>query len=241
MSQTPGQFDDSIARQILEGKATFWVQNRGKIDFVLWRLRRRVRKAKTACEVGIGEGYLLAKLAEAGVGVTGVDISGYLVRTLGERFRQGGLPVTLVEGSAEAVSIPDDSLDLMFCLDVLEHMPGDAMERTLEAARGWLREGGALVATLPLGEVMADSMVCCPKCGHEFHRMGHHRAFADVDDVRRLLEGGFRIVAMGFVPPSLTGSRLLDRLGNAALRRARRLLGYRAKDTLYIVAEPVKK
>ena len=110
---------------------------------------RRIGKASTACEIGLGEGYLLRKLVGMGLKVTGIDISTYLVEALRKRFKAESIEVDLLKGNIADMAPPENSFDLVFCLDVLERIPGEGLGRAVRNLQRCLRDGGSLIATLP--------------------------------------------------------------------------------------------
>jgi len=95
-------------------------------EFVRLILARRPR---TVLDVGCGEGWLLRGLREHQVSAWGVDPSADLgLVTLA--------PGCSVRARADALPCPDRSIDLVACLDVLQHIPEPRLGRTLrELAR----------------------------------------------------------------------------------------------------------
>lgn len=77
--------EDYIGRMNLEGGRGVFQGNRPKIDFVFGKARPFLRPGMKVAEFGLGEGYLVRKLHDAEMSVTGLDLSGYLVERLGER------------------------------------------------------------------------------------------------------------------------------------------------------------
>ena len=92
-------------------------------------------------DVGCGNGYLSALLAERGFDVTGVERAG----GYDERFPKS---VKLVEADLER-GLPelDGEFDYILCADILEHLRRP--EDLLAQSRGRLTRGGAMVASLP--------------------------------------------------------------------------------------------
>lgn len=93
-------------------------------------------------ELGCGTAYISAWLARRGARVTGVDVSARQLATAGRLAAEHALPITLVEGDAEATGLAASSFDLA----VSEY--GAALwcdpERWLTEAARLLRPGGRL-------------------------------------------------------------------------------------------------
>lgn len=238
MEPTNGALEDYLAEVYLDGNGTTWRQNRGKIDFVLRRASGYLKKAATVCEIGLGEGYLLRKLAEMGLKITGIDISTYLIEALGKRFKAESIEVDLLQGNVADMDLPENSFDLVFCLDVLEHIPGDGLRKTIQALRQAMTNGGVLVATLPVGEILANNMVMCPKCRHVFHRIGHHHAFDSMLSVQEMLAPDFSIIRSVHIPFDVFSCDALNRTAHRLYRFLRRTVGFKERGTVCFFAEP---
>jgi len=171
MIETDETMYDYLARLNMEGKRAVWIQNRFKIDYVYRKIRKYIRHARTACEVGVGEGYLLRLLHQNGLKVLGIDISKHLVNELNNKFDREGLDIELIHADISKVKLEKGMFDLFFCIYVLEHIPN--VEEAIKNIKNALSYGrGLLIETLPFQENLSRNMVICPKCHHKFHRIG---------------------------------------------------------------------
>jgi len=96
-------------------------------------------------DLGTGTGAMLAAAAEAFpvLRLHGLDLSAaYLVRA---RDRLAGRPVTWHEAAAEAVPLPDASVDLVTAVYLLHELPPGARSAVLAEVGRVLRPGGRLV------------------------------------------------------------------------------------------------
>jgi 2-polyprenyl-6-hydroxyphenyl methylase/3-demethylubiquinone-9 3-methyltransferase len=100
-------------------------------------------KGKTALEVGCGGGILTEEIARMGFDTTGVDPSEGSLATARGHAKQSGLEIRYEVGTGEALPYANDSFDVVFCCDVLEHVR-DLPKVIAEIARV-LKPGGAFV------------------------------------------------------------------------------------------------
>jgi ubiquinone/menaquinone biosynthesis C-methylase UbiE len=107
------------------------------IDELELELVRRYGAGRDILEAGCGTGLLLAEAARVGRSALGLDLShGMLTRA-----RDRGLRV--LQGSLTAVPLPDASVDLVYSMKVLAHVP-PIREAVAELARV-TRPGGHLL------------------------------------------------------------------------------------------------
>lgn len=79
-------------------------------------------KGKKALDVGCGGGILAEEFAAAGFSVTGIDPSENSIQTAKKHAIQNGLNIHYETGTAENLPYPDNSFDVVYCCDVLEHV-----------------------------------------------------------------------------------------------------------------------
>ncbi len=224
--------EDYLARLNLEGTRKVWQLNHPKIDYVLRKVRPRLKNGMKVAEFGVGDAYLPTHLGRE-ICYTGLDLSSYLAEhharhSLGvarnARFLQMDIADPQGYGLAEQ--------DVVFCLDVLEHVNERQYRVAIHNIQRLLRPGGLFVGTVPYRENLDLQMVRCPDCGCEFHRIGHKQSF-DMAKLKGTLQPEFAIVELGIVPPVPGRFRSC----RAIIRWARyHLMGFRPGDTCYFVA-----
>jgi len=137
---------------------------------------RSVRPQGRLLEVGCGPGHLLAKAREAGFEVTGVDANPSCARRARDE-RSLEVEARLIEES----SLPEESFDLVFHVDLLSHFPDP--EKALSAMVAKVRPGGRLCFEVGIMAAMS------PRWYRWVGRLGfpEHRWFYSMEAVETLL------------------------------------------------------
>jgi len=157
--------------------------------------------------IGTGNGWLEQACKTQGWDVTSLDPSQIALANLARH----GIAGTV--GFIEAIPLPDSTLDIVFCSEVLEHLTNSQLWAGLREIRRTLRQGGYLIGSVPFQENLSNGLTVCPHCGERFHRWGHHQSFDRTRMQKVLSEAGFTSTKMlirafpYFPKPSLT-SRL---------------------------------
>src|SRR2546423_3693929 len=99
---------------------------------------------KRVLDVGCGGGLLAEALATEGARVTGIDPSERSLSAARDHAQRAGLAIDYRRGTAEHVKTAglDGTYDLVFAVDVLEHV--DDLDRTLAGVAAVLAPGGGL-------------------------------------------------------------------------------------------------
>src|SRR5262249_22418658 len=135
---------------------------------------------KRVLDFGCGRGDLLAALFARGLAASGLEFAAAAAEETRERF--AGEPRFGGGGLATGLPSPRSagSFDVVFLVEVVEHLLDDQLEPTLAEVHRLLAPGGRVVATTPNAEELAASAVRCPDCGATFHRWQHQRALTTV-------------------------------------------------------------
>lgn len=97
-------------------------------------------KGKQILDVGCGGGFTSEFMAERGAVVSGIDMSAATVETAKSHAKEMNLSINYLVGSAEALPFPDNSFDVITCVDVLEHVPD--LGKVLKEIYRVLKPGG---------------------------------------------------------------------------------------------------
>jgi ubiquinone/menaquinone biosynthesis C-methylase UbiE len=101
-------------------------------------------------DIGCGDGALARLLTRLGARVTGIEPSeGQLARA---RAAKPAGDEDYIQGVAEALPLPDASLDVVLFFNSLHHVPVEHQAKALQEAARTLKPGGRLCAIEPLAE-----------------------------------------------------------------------------------------
>jgi len=137
-------------------------------------------------DVGCGGGLLAEEVARLGCRVTGIDPSAPSVAVAAAHAAESGLPILYAVATGERLPFAAESVDLVLCGDVLEHVA--APERLVAEAARVLRSGGVFFYDTP-NRTVASWLVLI--------------GFAQRLPVTRLAPPGFHDWRMFVTPPEL--------------------------------------
>jgi 2-polyprenyl-3-methyl-5-hydroxy-6-metoxy-1,4-benzoquinol methylase len=192
-----------------------------KFSSVLARIEQLIGTG-TLVDVGAGPGFLVEVAGRRGWAASGVDVNEWAVD-----YARTIVGVDVRRATLAGLQLPEDSVDAITMLDLLEHVR-DPAALIHEAARV-LRPGGVLCVVTPdAGSAVARALRAR---WPEVARVPEHLVLFSGGGLATLLRSqGLAPVASGTVGKRSTLSTLLadaDPIAPAVLRRARRLLGSR--------------
>lgn len=94
----------------------------GYFEKILFNELKIAPHEKAALEVGCGGGILCEEIARMGFNTTGIDPSEQSLHIAIKHAEIGGLKIRYEKGLGEALPFPDNTCDVVFCCDVLEHV-----------------------------------------------------------------------------------------------------------------------
>lgn len=104
-------------------------------------------QGKTVLDLGCGKGENLIPLIERGARVFGMDISPDLIAISQQRLRAANVEASLSVGSAYDTGLPDESVDIVFCMALIHHLD---IERVRNEVWRILRKDGAIILREPI-------------------------------------------------------------------------------------------
>lgn len=101
---------------------------------------RQEAKDKAVLEIGCGDGYGSAYLAEAARKVTGIDYEDAVIYQAQNKYKRANLKFMRMD--AANLQLADSSFDIVCSFQVIEHIPEDRLLRYLSEARRVLKDDG---------------------------------------------------------------------------------------------------
>ncbi len=102
---------------------------------------------KTVVDLGCGSGENLIPLIHRGAHVIGIDISPELISIAQRRLNEAGLSASVRVGSAYQTELPDESVDVVFCMSLIHHLDIAPIRKEMQRV---LRPGGSIVVKEPV-------------------------------------------------------------------------------------------
>ncbi len=151
---------------------------RYKVPMVLQNIPEDVQRI---IDVGCGNGIITNVLNEK-YQVVGADLSAEALKQVkGERL----------QCSCDALPVEDNSFDMVFSSQLIEHLPDDTLKATLGEFKRVARK--YILITVPNGENLGRNEVKCSECGEVFSCIGHLQSF-NQKHVGDLLGPGYTLV-----------------------------------------------
>lgn len=155
-------------------------------DLLAWaRLQIQITPSAIA-DVGCGNGNLIDCLVKTypASNFTGIDVSEASLVTARSRFEHSN-NIGFQVGTLTRLPLPDNSVDVVTCTEVLEHTFPETFLGSFPEVRRVLRNGGYYLASVPLSE--KPSFVCCPDCGSVFTPYQHMIFEIGQSEIKELL------------------------------------------------------
>lgn len=165
--------DNAKVYELLDWEKLDLSKLKSKIDHLLNIIPSDVN---SIIDIGCGNGTITNVLAEK-YDTTGVDRSQNALK-----FVRG----KKIEASCDSVPKENNSYDLVFSSELLEHLPEGVFQKTIEEFKRLSKK--YILITVPNGENPNKLMIKCPDCGYIFNRPNHLRSF-NLEDFKRLFPG----------------------------------------------------
>ncbi len=153
-----------------EGTEIF-LQSIPRLNYIFRQAATISKKPLTVLNIGVGDAWLERKCIQEGWTIHSLDPS---EKTIEKLLAEG---INGKVGYIEDIPYEDNSFDVVFCSEVLEHLSNHQIDLGLKEIHRILKPGGKLIGTVPFNENLEVSKVVCPDCGKIFHRWGHQQSF----------------------------------------------------------------
>lgn len=161
--------DNAKVYELLDWEKLDHSKLKSKIDHLLKVIPSDV---KTIIDIGCGNGTITNVLSEK-YDITGVDRSQNALKYVKGKK---------IEASCDCVPEKDNSYDMVFSSELLEHLPEGVFQGTIAELNRLSKK--YILITVPNGENPNKLMIKCPDCGYIFNRPNHLRSFR-LDDFKR--------------------------------------------------------
>jgi 2-polyprenyl-3-methyl-5-hydroxy-6-metoxy-1,4-benzoquinol methylase len=104
-------------------------------------------RGKTVVDLGCGKGENLVPLSQRGANVIGLDLSPELIELARKRVATAGVNADVRVGSAYATGLPDESVDIVFCIALVHHLN---IQQVCNEMRRILKKTGFIVISEPV-------------------------------------------------------------------------------------------
>jgi len=177
-------------------------------------------------DYGCGPGVLVRKLLRRGSSVQGLEFSRAAVKTLNRTFEAEPRWLGAVAVDSLPAPLADESFDLIFCIEVIEHLSDDWLDETLREIHRLLRPGGSVVITTPCAEDLESSFTFCPFCKSEFHHVQHMRSITPEELRGWLSKAGLEVGFCQGIQLESFQNLKLPALAHWSFHELRRFFGY---------------
>ena len=155
-------------------------------------------RGKMVLDIGCGGGYMAEALAKRGAFVTGIDSSPSAVEAARRHALAQGLRIDYRVGDEARLPLPDESMDCIVVVDVLEHQDPDPV---LDEIRRVLKRDGVLLFDT-INRTWLSKLIFA-MLGRNILRLG--RGTHDPSRFIRPEELAAKLRARGFVPARTCG------------------------------------
>ena len=153
-----------------------------------WERRRALllgeaRAGERVLDLGCGAGRFVAALRDAGADPVGVELADGALERARRNVPGADLRALAPDG---AIPLEDGSVDLVWCSEVLEHVPDTA--GLLSEARRVLATGGRLLVTTPSHDLPRRALIALARFDTHFDPLGQHVRFYSRRSLARVLD-----------------------------------------------------
>jgi 2-polyprenyl-3-methyl-5-hydroxy-6-metoxy-1,4-benzoquinol methylase len=157
-------------------------------DKILKTVEKYFRPNINILDYGAGFGFLSKKLLEKNIQVSAMEFSHKGVKIL-ERELMSFPSLNKVFIFEDLLSY-EEKFDLIFVVEVIEHVYDDELDQLFDNVKRLLKPGGIVIFTTPNNEDLSKSYVFCPFSDMVFHRWQHVRSWNVSSLQEKIIEKG---------------------------------------------------
>jgi 2-polyprenyl-3-methyl-5-hydroxy-6-metoxy-1,4-benzoquinol methylase len=160
-------------------------------DSILKTVRRKIPLKGKVLDFGCGSGHFLEKLLKKKIYTAGFDLSKESLQIVEKKLRSNPFFLGTFHSFSFPTSLSDDSYDVIFFIETIEHILPDQRDSILRELHRILKKGGHIVATTRNQENLEIKKVICPDCGCIYHRKQHLSSFSESSLASLMAAAGF--------------------------------------------------
>jgi 2-polyprenyl-3-methyl-5-hydroxy-6-metoxy-1,4-benzoquinol methylase len=141
-------------------------------------------------DYGSGPGFLAKKLLDKNFKVAALDFSHETIKVLNNKLNSYQNFIGAYDISQ--IDLLKKKFDLIFVIEVVEHLNDDFLNELLDNVYSLLSENGKVIITTPNNERLEDSYIYSPFGDVVFHRWQHVRSWDANSLNKKLNEKGFK-------------------------------------------------
>ena len=172
----------SFWNEALSNKTNLEKQDGMTKDRVKTAFKFLPRSTRNVLDIGAGNGFIEELISNKNIKIFGNDISGTAVKNLKNKFKG-----EFRKESVYKMRYPKKSFDVIFALEVLEHIPPIRIITLFKKIREFLRKNGSFIISVPTNEGL-EKMKINPN--------GHTRTYTENLIRAELKIAGFRVLKL---------------------------------------------
>lgn len=149
-------------------------------------------EGSSVLDFGAGRGFLAEKCVQSGFTTCAFDYSPESIKDLTAKL--GAYEKFDRVYSYEEITQEQNKFDVIFLIEVIEHLDDTHLADVLNTIKTLLRPQGRLFITTPFAEDLAKKQVYCPQCDCFFHNRQHIRSWNVETITHTLTEHGFNVL-----------------------------------------------
>ncbi len=133
-------------------------------------------KNQSVLNIGVGQAGLEKILINRGVQVSCLDPNEKSILAIRKTLNLDSHHAKT--GYSHDIPFKSDKFEAVIMTEVLEHVPIEYFDQTLDEIKRVLKKNAFFIGTVPANEQLTANNCICPNCAHVFHQYGHCQSFS---------------------------------------------------------------